>query len=165
MRAETDEAQPTKDVAKGIVEREIAAQWGQVVQPGPADSSIYTVENGRSIGIDMQEPVRIGDRMYPGVQWTRADKRPGSRIAGWEQTRQMIRDAHPPGDRPRESPGLFVVGDMCPQWLRTVLALPRDEKKPDDVDTNAEDHAGDETRYRVRSSGNRLRQGRTVGMT
>jgi hypothetical protein len=27
--------------------------------------------------------------------------------------------------------------------------MPRDEKKPDDIDTKAEDHIGDETRYRV----------------
>jgi hypothetical protein len=47
-----------------------------------------------------------------------------------------------------EEPGLFVF-EHCRQWLRTVPTLPRDEKKPDDVDTDAEDHAGDMTRYRV----------------
>jgi len=159
------------DIARGIVERELAWGWRKPgtrasrCKPGPADSSIYDVENGRSIGIDMEKPVRVdGAGVFPGVAWTRADKRPGSRKAGWEQMRAMIRAAQPerPG-MPRESPGLFVVEDRCPQWIRTVLSLPRDEKDPDDVDTNAEDHAGDETRYRIRSTGARVRSGKTRG--
>jgi hypothetical protein len=31
-----------------------------------------------------------------------------------------------------------------------VPVLPRDEKDPDDVDTEAEDHVADEARYRCR---------------
>jgi hypothetical protein len=158
------------DVAKGIVERELARGWRNVgqrasrVKPGPADSAIYTVENGVSIGLDMAKPVRIGDIVYPGVEWTRADKAPGSRTAGWERTRQMIRGARPeePG-RPRETPGLFVVGTACPEFLRTMLGLPRDEKNLDDVDTDAEDHIADEVRYRVRSAGVAARSGRRSG--
>jgi hypothetical protein len=33
--------------------------------------------------------------------------------------------------------------------IRTVPALPRDEVGVDDVDFRAEDHVGDETRYRL----------------
>jgi hypothetical protein len=36
--------------------------------------------------------------------------------------------------------------------------MPRSEKNPDDVDTNSEDHIGDETRYRVLEP----RRGRTT---
>lgn len=148
------------DVAKGIVEREMA--WGlRGVHAGPADSSIMSVENGRSIAIDMAQPVIIGGRPYPGVQWTPADKRPGSRKAGWEQMREMIRAGH---GKVRERPGLFVVRDECPQFLRTVLALPRDEKDLDDIDDSAEDHVGDQCRYRIRSSGTSVSfDGRVVG--
>lgn len=151
------------DIAKGIVTRELAWNLGEV-KPGPADSSIFTVENGRSIAIDMEQPVRIEGQSYRGVSWTPADKRPGSRIAGWEQMRQMIRDAHRTPGAPREKPGLFVVGESCPQFLRTVLSLPRDEKKLDDVDTNAEDHIADESRYRVRATGAVARSRRVIGM-
>jgi hypothetical protein len=42
------------------------------------------------------------------------------------------------------------VLDRCHQFIETVPSLPRDEKDPDDVNTNAEDHIADETRYRVR---------------
>lgn len=158
------------DVAEGIVERELLRRWRKVgsracrVKPGPADSSIYTVENGRSIGIDMEKPVRIEGHIFPGVTWTRADKGPGSRKSGWEECRAMIKAAQPKNGTPRESPGFFVVGEECPQFLRTVLALPRDEKDLDDVDTDAEDHVGDEFRYRVRSCGMQTSSGRTTGM-
>lgn len=157
------------DVAEGIVEREILWGWrrrgqrGSRVQPGPADSSIFTVENGRSIAIDMERPVRIDGFVYSGVRWLPADKSPGSRKSGWEVMRAMIRNATPKDGLPREKPGLFVVGERCPQFLRTVLSLPRDEKNLDDVDTDAEDHAGDEARYRCRRSGTGSRSGRTVG--
>ncbi len=157
------------DVAKGIVERELLRGWrtpgvlASRVKPGPADSSIFTVENGRSIGLDMEKPVRIDGQVFPGVKWTHADKRPGSRKAGWEQMRAMIRAAHPLEGRPREDPGFFVVGEDNAQFLRTVLSLPRDQKDLDDVDTDAEDHVADEVRYRVRATGAAVRQGRTSG--
>jgi hypothetical protein len=57
----------------------------------------------------------------------------------------MLREAL--NDRP-EMPCLFVF-DRCTQFIRTFPVLPRDQSKNDDVDTKAEDHIGDETRYRV----------------
>lgn len=45
-------------------------------------------------------------------------------------------------------PGLYVF-ETCRQFIRTVPVLPRDVKNPDDVDTRAEDHCYDETRYRI----------------
>ncbi len=159
------------DIAQGIVEREL--QWGWRnenplaplrVKPGPADSSIFDVENGVSIGNDMAKPVRIGNLMHKGVFWDRADKRPGSRKTGWEAMRKMMKAAHRKKSRPRETPGFHVVGEECPQFLRTVLSLPRDERDLDDVDTKAEDHIGDEARYRVRASGIVIGSGTHTGM-
>ena len=159
------------DIAAGIVERELL--WGfrqnnpsapLRVKPGPADSSIFNVENGVNIGADMAKPVRIGNLMHKGVSWTHADKRPGSRKTGWEAMRKMMKAAHPNDGRPRETPGLFVIGDECSQFLRTVLALPRCSKDMDDVDTDAEDHIGDEVRYRIRSSGIVIGSGTHTGM-
>ena len=156
------------DIAEGIVERELAWRWRQGaetrVRPGPADASIFKVENGMCIATDMQKPVRINGEVYRGVQWVPADKGPGSRKNGWEIMRTMIRNAQPKGGLPREQPGLFVVGEECPQFLRTVLSLPRDEKDLDDVDTDAEDHVADEVRYRVRHQGRTAGAGTTTGM-
>ena len=152
------------DVAKGIVEREMMWGWGSRVRPGPADSAIYTVENGMCIAQDMLKEVRINGVLYPGVRWIPADKKAGSRKMGWEMMRKMIKAATPEKGLPREKPGLFVIGDRNPQFLRTVLTLPRDEKDLDDVDTDAEDHVGDEVRYRVRNVGNEFVQGTNTGM-
>ena len=151
------------DVARGIVERELSWELHERVRPGPADSSIYDMENGVSIGTDMVRTLRVGLQTYPGISWTRADKRPGSRIAGWETMRSMIKAAIPVKGRPRENPGLFIM-EHCKHFLRTVPILPRDEKNMDDVDTDAEDHIGDETRYRIRSRLNRVTAGKTIGM-
>lgn len=108
------------------------------INPGPADSSIYDVND--------TESKSIADVMLAnGVRWTQADKSPGSRKNGWERLREMFAAASE--DRPEE-PGLWVF-DSCRQFIRILPMLPRDEKKPDDVDTKAEDHIGDETRYRV----------------
>lgn len=125
-------------IAKEIVKRERDCPWlaGHVVQPGPADSSIFTAEYGKSIADEMKEA---------GVKWLPADKRPGSRIVGWSRMRSMLEAA---AAIPRELPGLWVF-DTCRDFIRTVPVLPRDEVKIEDVDTDAEDHIGDETRYRV----------------
>lgn len=151
------------EVAQGIKQREY--DWGYInkVHEGPADSSIFDSENGNCIADDMEEPIRLNDgKQYRGVSWTRAFKRPGSRKTGWEKMRRMLKDAIPETGKPRERPGLFVF-DTCAQFIRTVPVLPRDEKNMDDVDTDAEDHIGDETRYRVHESGTEMRQGKTVG--
>ncbi len=159
------------DITQGIVEREM--QWGlrkgfggaEVirVKPGPADNSIHDVENGVSIAMDMGKPVRVGNEMHKGVSWSRADKRPGSVKNGLEHMRKMMRNAHPTPGRPRELPGLYVI-EECKQFLRTVPSLPRSEKDMDRVDDAAEDHVCDETRYRIRSTGNRVSSGTHVGM-
>jgi hypothetical protein len=39
--------------------------------------------------------------------------------------------------------------DICKATLSTLPVLPRDLKDLDDVDTEAEDHAYDDVRYRV----------------
>lgn len=122
------------EIAKGIKEREQENGWK--VQPGPADSSIYDTDRGRSIADEMSDA---------GVQWTKADKTPGSRKNGWERMRVLLENA---AKYPKEKPGLYVF-DHCLQFLRTIPTLPRDKKKTDDVDTAAEDHTADETRYRV----------------
>ena len=83
-----------------------------------------------------------------GVEWTAADKAPGSRKAGAERLRELLAGALPKSQDRREQPGLFIFA-TCRHFLRTVPVLPRDAKDPDDVDSSAEDHVYDETRYRI----------------
>lgn len=124
------------DIAAGIREREDAMGLRGRVRPGPADTSIFDdYEPGRSVA---------GDMKSKGIRWTEADKGPGSRHQGWEQIRTYLQNA-----ASGEGPGLFVLA-RCAQFMRTVPVLPRSNKDLDDVDSDAEDHIGDETRYRLR---------------
>lgn len=161
----------TADVAAGIVDRELRMKIHDRVQPGPADNSIWDVENGNSIAAEMLRSVKINGSTYRGVEWRRSDKSAGSRKAGWEKMRKYMKNAHKAFMTtangvtvpvPRSKPGLFVF-DNCKMFIELVPVLPRDEVDPDDVDTEAEDHIGDETRYAVLSLGLGARGGRTKG--
>lgn len=150
------------EITEGIIEREIA--WGLVgrVHVGVADSAIFDEENGHSVAGGMAANVRVNGQLYRGIRWIGVDKSKGSRKQGWQELRKRLKASIRSG-RPREEPGLFVVGAHCEQWLRTVPTLPRSDKDLDDVDTQAEDHAGDETRYRVRHEVKPVKTGATTG--
>lgn len=124
-----------KQVARGILAREKQMEIDGRVQMGPADSAIYNVTDEASIGQNMESE---------GVFWTLADKKSGSRKNGWE----LMRDRLAAVTNEDDKPGLFVF-NTCRDWIRTVPPIPRDTKDPDDVDTDAEDHCADDTRYRV----------------
>jgi hypothetical protein len=134
------------EIARGIKQREKdhghgRYEWrgvmvGRGVEPGPADSSIFAAENGVCIAADMAKA---------GVTWLASDKSPGSRKNGLERVRKMLKAALEP--KPEDS--CLYVFDTCVHWIRTVPTLPRDPRNLEDVDTKAEDHAYDETRYRL----------------
>lgn len=124
-----------EDIAKGILERE--AKGENVRQLGPADPSVFATDRGPS----------IAERMFKaGVKWTKADnRRVGQRgmIGGWDQMRSRIKgiETHA-GQRP-----LIYTFDTCKDSIRTIPVLQHDEKRPEDLDTDGEDHAADEWRY------------------
>jgi hypothetical protein len=122
------------NIARGILEREQIMGIAGRVNAGAADSAIFTADEGTSIADTMA---------MAGVRWEPSQKGQGSRKHGWEKLRELLE-----GAVYREGPGLYVF-DTCAQFRRTVPVLPRSEKDPDDVDTNAEDHIGDEARYRA----------------
>jgi hypothetical protein len=101
-------------------------------------------QNGHSIADDacfsMDGRKSIADEFLScGVRWKRAGK--GDRLPGWEHLRTLMRQS---GDR--ELPGLYV-SESCKAWWELMPLVPRSEKNPWDVDTNANDHAADATRY------------------
>ena len=114
-------------VAQGIVERE----KGERIRYGAADPSIYIRDGGPSIG----ETMAIHRCM-----WRRADNK---RLAGAEALRQRLVGVD-------GNPMLYFL-DCCEDTIRTIPTLQHDEDHPEDVDTEAEDHAYDETRYAVMS--------------
>lgn len=128
------------EVARGILEREELLRAGgwitEPVNPGPADNSIWTKDDDASDS--------IGKKMAAaGVKWTESDKSPGSRLVGL----QLLRDRAKASAK-REGPGIYLM-EHCAASRATLPVLPRDQKKPEDVDSAAEDHAYDEWRYRV----------------
>lgn len=136
-----------KAIAEGILnhEKELrAAGWiAAHVRAGPADNQIYNKTN-----LDTDT---IGDIMADnGVRWTNSDKSAGSRINGLELVRSRLGNS-----LKGEGPGIYFT-DNCRAVISTLPVLPRDPDKPDDVDTDAEDHSYDEVRYRVLSGSNRL---------
>ena len=157
-------------IAEGIVRREMGLKLGTRVEPGPADGSIFDVVDGNSIARTMQKNVTIDGRAYPGVIFTRADKSPGSRISGWDKCRERLENALPytigeNGEqipRPRERPGIYIF-NTCTDFIDLVPVLPRDEDNMDDVDSDAEDHIGDEFRYFVLGQSTGARVGKTHG--
>lgn len=46
---------------------------------------------------------------------------------------------------------MFMVMDNCAHWIRTVPYLTADPRNPEDINTELEDHAYDETRYALMS--------------
>ena len=60
-------------------------------------------------------------------------------MGGWDQLRARL-----VGDG--EHPGVFIF-HTCKHLIRTLPALQHDPDRPEDVDTEAEDHAPDTLRY------------------
>lgn len=121
------------EVARKI--KEIDGRFKVRVRPGPADPSIYANVNNNCIADDMA---------HEGVSWVKAYAEAGSRVNGWEILRKLLKSTVEPS---LGLPRLFIF-DRCRQFIRTVPVLPRDDRDMDDVNTNTEDHVGDEARYR-----------------
>ena len=79
------------------------------------------------------------------VVWESSAKGPGSRVQGLQEIVDRL------------SNGSLKVFSTCKHWLRTVPSLPADPKRVEDIDTSAEDHLFDATRY-----GLMLRRARSV---
>ena len=100
---------------------------------GVADPAIFAEDGGPSIAERMQRA---------GVIFRPADNKrvPGSgALGGWDQVRARLR-----GDG--ERPALYLF-ETCRDLIRTLPALQHDAARPEDLDTDGEDHAADELRY------------------
>jgi hypothetical protein len=78
---------------------------------------------------------------------TTASKDRRGPMGGWDQMRARIigtQDLDDPNDEGR--PMIFCF-DTCTASIRTIPMLQHDTAKPEDLDTNSEDHAADDWRY------------------
>jgi len=127
-------------ISSEIAERVLAVdnvlfgEYAMKVIPGPADSAIWAVIDGTSIGAALTNS---------GCNWTRAHKGPGSRVAGWSIIRQMLGAAK---RKDLERPHLYFF-QQAEHHIRTLPLQQRDKKKPEDLQTDGEDHICDSLRY------------------
>jgi hypothetical protein len=116
-------------VAGGILERD----RDETINGGVADPSIFSENGGPSISERMR---RVGV-WFRAADNTRVGK--AGALAGWDQMRARIVGD---GERP-----MLYVFDTCRDFIRTVPVLQHDPQRLEDLDTGAEDHIADETRY------------------
>ena len=64
-----------------------------------------------------------------------------SRVIGWRNMAQLMHH-----DK-NTMPNFFILKDTCPNLTRTIPDMIRDDKNPEDIDTNLEDHICDALRY------------------
>jgi hypothetical protein len=116
-----------ESVAEGIVLRE----EGEHIGYGVADPALFIEDGGPS------KAARMAARR---VAFIKADNR---RLSGWDQLRQLLlgEDGVP----------LLYFCENCEDTIRTLPTQQHDEGEPEDIDTEGEDHAADETRYAVMS--------------
>jgi hypothetical protein len=126
------------DVAGEIVRR--TADMGVKPTYTVADTSMWTPDG--TVGESMAETFQ-----RHGVPLIQADKRrlgTMDRPLGWQRFRHWLKEA------PDGVPWL-TVSPECPYTVRTIPALVSDSHKPEDVDSDGEDHAADALRYFVMS--------------
>lgn len=125
-------------VGKGIADRE----KGDSVSIGVLDPAAFSEDGGPSIH------ERINNGSGRTVNFVKADN---ARVAGrgamggWDMMRSRLKGedfGEPYGVRP-----MIYCFSTCVDSIRTLPALQHDEKRPEDIDTDGEDHAADEWRY------------------
>jgi len=99
-----------------------------------ADPAIFASDGGPSIG----ERMAMKQVLQRPADNTRVGK--SGAMGGWDQMRVRI-------DGEDEKRPMLVVFSTCKDFIRTVPVLQHDPSRPEDLDTSAEDHVGDETRY------------------
>jgi hypothetical protein len=121
--------QPADQVARLIK----AADSDDDISYGVLDPSAFAVHSGPSIG---EVFARAGVYMRPADN---ARLSTPKRMGGWDQVRARLRGD---GERP-----MLYIFRTCGALIRTIPMMQHDELRPEDLDTEAEDHAMDECRY------------------
>ena len=112
------------EIAKTIKE----LQMGEKMDAMVADPAIFDVSSGESIANQFEKQ---------GIGWLPADNK---RVNGWQQIRARFtgnEDGQP----------LLYITRNCRNLLRTLPLMQYDNSKPEDLNTDLEDHAVDTLRY------------------
>jgi hypothetical protein len=124
-------------VGRGVKERE----EGEAIDENlsRADPSLWKEDGGPSNAENMLKCDPKNPHALTGPRFQPADN---TRTTGWQQLYSRLAWEEVDDGEPM----LYVTED-CRDWWRTVPALQHDENKPEDVNSDMEDHAADDTRY------------------
>lgn len=121
-----------------------ADKWGEGIKartPKDEDISYFVLDPA---ALAMDGGPSIGERS--GILWRPADNRRVGKLGamgGWDQVRARL-----VGEDNRPMAYIFST---CPHTIRTIPALQHDDKRPEDVMTEGDDHCGDMFRYGLMS--------------
>jgi hypothetical protein len=119
---------PIEDIAREILDIEEDERKKSIrFRNNVADSAIFMRDGRHKSVADV-----FADY---GVVWEASSKGPGSRVQGLQEMVDRLNNK------------TLKVFNTCKHWLRTVPSLPADPKRVEDIDTSAEDHLFDATRY------------------
>jgi hypothetical protein len=104
---------------------------------GSGDTLINLFQNDH--GIYLQKPVK-------------------GRSSGWSKIKELLHNAAEMNGKP----GLYI-SERCTYLWQTMPFLPRDPKRPDDLDSGSADHGADTLRYLVTSQPSRIRSREVLG--
>ena len=110
------------------------------IRYGVLDPSAFKEDGGPSWVERMQKRAGIKFRPADNKRVSRGTNVGTGPMAGWDQMRARL-NGNGDGDP------MLVVFETCKDFIRTVPSLQHDRDKPEDLDTEGEDHVADEARY------------------
>jgi hypothetical protein len=128
-----------EEVAAGILDRE-SPEERKRIRYSVMDPSAWIVSGGPSIA------ERMGSAPYR-LHFSRADNKRVSGLGamgGWDVLRQRLK-----GDA--EGRAMIAAFSTCVDSIRTIPAMQHDALRPEDMDSDGEDHAPDDWRYAAMS--------------
>lgn len=148
-----------EEVATGIMNLEY-----ETIDYNVADPAIFKRDGGPSIAEKMGDPYEDGSE---GIWFTGADNTRVGRngaMGGWDQVRTRMKGAwfNEHGERVKSEvdemgndikpegcvkrPMIYFFS-TCTDTIRTLPVIQHDHSRPEDLDTDSEDHAADDVRY------------------
>ena len=126
----------TKKITADVFARKVLElEHGEYIRYGVLDASTWAKRG--DIGPSIAETM-----IQQGCRWRPSDRTPKSRISGKLEIHKRLK----PSETEKKEPGLRIFS-TCRNLIRTFPLLPLDDNNPEDVNTDAEDHAYDALRY------------------
>ncbi len=129
--------------ADKFAEAVLDLEWNDKIRYGVLDSSVWAKRGEMG-----ETPADTMMRM--GLRWMPSDRSPGSRMAGKLMVHKYLA-YDPEAEIESERQPKLKILSTCKELISELYNLPLDDKNPEDVDTDAPDHAYDALRYGLMS--------------